>query len=395
MKEKLKEYLDGLFSAVPDTDEVRDMKEELYTGLAERYDDLLGEGLDEQEAYDRVIDGVGDMRELFDELGNQGGPAPAAGEAEAGESSAEGTQAQADELPPESGTSTAGRLADDLQDLVQKVVDATAGFIKGLVSDEGGGEPYLANEIKLTLAEVGRIGLSYVSESITLMPGEGDELVLREYINSSDPSLFATVELSNGAVNIRHGRRQGVFGLRSRVELLLPSSWGGNLALSTVGGSIMGKGVWHLSSLQAKTVSGEVNFEEVEALSVSMGSTSGTVTLGRCVGYMTLHSISGSIRVERAIGGGSFKTTSGSVRVYFDQLSANVDASSVSGGVRLGLPGDASFEFDGRAVSGAIHTAFDDKLAFQRRNKAHGFVGAAPYYTVKASTTSGGIHVND
>ena len=62
MKDKLKEYLEGLFANVPSTAQVQEAKEELLTGMYDRYDDCIAEGLDPQEASDTVVYSVGDLR---------------------------------------------------------------------------------------------------------------------------------------------------------------------------------------------------------------------------------------------------------------------------------------------------------------------------------------------
>jgi lia operon protein LiaG len=370
MQEKIKAYLDSLFTALPDTQDVREAKEELYTGMVERYNDCLAEGMDGQEAYDAVIDSMGDLHEYFDEL---------KGEAEKTQTFDYGKAA-----------------ADAINDVVGKVVNFTSGLVLGLF---GSGEPLgpveLVNTVTFSLENVQSVEVNYISEGLTLLEAPGDQLIVKEYMNRNEEDLFASVNISGGSILIRNGRRQGCFGLRSRIEVLLPKSFQGSLTLGTISGGIKVPGEWRLAALVARTVSGEVEVDAVRAAAIRLATTSGSVRAEKLSGGLDLHAISGSIRVNAAEGGGSFKTISGGVRVQFTDLSGSVDASSVSGGVRLGLPVNASFEFEGRSVSGGIHTDFDDKLTYQRRNKANGFVGEAPYHHVRAVTTSGGVHVND
>lgn len=374
MIEKLRSHLDNLFAALPDTQEVREAKEELYTGMVERYNDYLAEGMDEQEAYDNVIDGIGDLHELFDELKN--------------ENDAQGNASY------EQGKSA----ADSIADFVNQVVDFTSGLVSGLFSKDNSGPlgaMELVNTVTLPLENIKNIEVSYISEAIQLFVAPGEDLIVKEYMNRSEEELFANVNISGGSILVRNGRRQGYFGLRSRIEVYLPKAFEGSLSLTTVSGGVRSAEEWTLASFTARTVSGEVDVNSVSAATIRLSSTSGAVKANYLAGNLDLHSVSGSVRVETAVGSGSFKTTSGGVRINFTELHGDVDASSVSGGVRLGLPQGASFEFDGRSVSGGIHTAFDDMLTFQRRNKAHGFVGSAPFYHVRAASTSGGIHVND
>lgn len=371
MQEKIRNYLEGLFASLPDTQEVRDAKEELYTGMVDRYNDCLAEGMDEQEAYDTVIDSMGDLHEFFDEL-------------------------KGEEKGKDQSFDYGKAAADAINDIVGKVANFTGGLVNGLFgSDTPLGPVELVNTVSLSLDNIQNVEVSYIAEELALLPAPGDQMIVKEYMNRNDEKLFASVNISGGSILVRNGTRQGFFGLRSCIEIYLPASFEGSLTLGTVSGSIRIPDEWKLASLIARTISGDVAVNTVSAATVRLSTTSGSIRAESLSGNLDLHAISGSIRVNAAQGGGSFKTTSGGVRVNFTELHSSVDASSVSGGVRLGLPADAAFEFEGRSVSGSIHTGFDDKLTYQRRNKANGFVGQAPYHHVRAVTTSGGVHVND
>lgn len=376
MIEKLKAYLDGMFVTLPVTEEVQAAKEELLAGMVERYNDYLTEGLDAQAAYDAVIDSVGDIRELFDELGR--------------ESSGEYTKYNYNREAGGKGESSNfnfGAIFDKISDFTS---DVFTGIFSGAPT-----ELQLVNSRTIPLDEISMIDVSYITESLEIFHSQTDQLVVNEYMNRDDASLYAEVSSANGRLSIRNGRRQNILWLRSRIEILIPASWHGSLALSTISGSIVSRDSWALTSMKAKSISGRIDFTSISASMIRLSSTSGSVSLGFGEGTMELHSISGSIKAENARGGGSFKTTAGSVRVNFDALSSHVDASSISGGIRLGIPENASFELDAKSISGSINTAFDESLDYQKRCKAHGFIGSAPFTYVQVSTTSGGIHIND
>lgn len=377
MQDKLKAYLNELFSVLPPSDEVREARDELLDGMLEHYDDCLREGMDEQEAYDKVVDSLGDMRELLDELNTSADGAAYSGQAGA------------------RGDNPFSQIGIEIGDFISSVSNLASGLMSGFFNNAPLAPQQLVNTVTLSLADIRNIEVSYVSEHIALFPATGEELIVREYMNRDEPALFASVSIKDGNILIKNGVRQGVFGLRSHIEVYLPESYAGSLRLTTVGGGVDAAGSWKLAAFTGQTVSGEVNVNSVEAAMIRLSSTSGSVKVARAAGELTLHSVSGSVKVEQAEGSGSFKTTSGGVRVNFTNLNGRVDASSISGGVRLTLPADASFEFDGRSVSGGIYTGFDSQLTFQRRNKAHGFVGEEPYHQVRASSTSGSIHVND
>src|SRR5215211_9021607 len=63
MNEKLVKYLDGVFSQYEDGTAIQELKEELKVNLQERWNDLKGQGYDDETAYKMTIDSIGDVSE--------------------------------------------------------------------------------------------------------------------------------------------------------------------------------------------------------------------------------------------------------------------------------------------------------------------------------------------
>ncbi len=68
MESRIKNYLDSLFSQVPDSQKAREVKQEMLQNLSEKYTDLLAEGKAEEAAYQLTIDSIGDVSGLIAEL---------------------------------------------------------------------------------------------------------------------------------------------------------------------------------------------------------------------------------------------------------------------------------------------------------------------------------------
>ena len=68
MKERLRTFMDELLKDVPKSRKVLELKEELIGNMEERYEDLMGQGYREEDAYQCALDSVGDVRELFREF---------------------------------------------------------------------------------------------------------------------------------------------------------------------------------------------------------------------------------------------------------------------------------------------------------------------------------------
>ncbi len=72
MIKKLRDYVEQLFENAPQTPKVKDLKDELTADVIEKYNDLLIRGKTEEESYNQVITGIGDISELIDQLQGPG-----------------------------------------------------------------------------------------------------------------------------------------------------------------------------------------------------------------------------------------------------------------------------------------------------------------------------------
>ena len=68
MEKKIREYIELIFADAPDCAQTREMKEEMYANVCDRYNDLIKEGKSESAAYNISISGIGDISELIDSI---------------------------------------------------------------------------------------------------------------------------------------------------------------------------------------------------------------------------------------------------------------------------------------------------------------------------------------
>ena len=71
MRNKLRAYIDAIFSQAPQSKKTVEMKEEILQNLTDKYNDLIAEGKSEEAAYNIAIASVGDISELIAELKDQ------------------------------------------------------------------------------------------------------------------------------------------------------------------------------------------------------------------------------------------------------------------------------------------------------------------------------------
>lgn len=69
MEEKIREHVRALFDAYPADAKISELREEMISDLTEKYRDLVKRGFHEQEAYQKVTEGIGNVDELIHAVG--------------------------------------------------------------------------------------------------------------------------------------------------------------------------------------------------------------------------------------------------------------------------------------------------------------------------------------
>lgn len=71
MNDKIRIYVEKLFTDAPRTKKIHDLREELIYNLTDKYNDLIATGQEETAAYNSVISGIGDVNELIASVADQ------------------------------------------------------------------------------------------------------------------------------------------------------------------------------------------------------------------------------------------------------------------------------------------------------------------------------------
>ena len=67
--ETIKSYLEAMFANMPNTPEVKKAKDELFSMMEDKYNELIAEGVNENTAVGTVISEFGNLDELAESLG--------------------------------------------------------------------------------------------------------------------------------------------------------------------------------------------------------------------------------------------------------------------------------------------------------------------------------------
>ena len=68
MKDRIAQYVSEAFEGAPNTRSVQELRDEMISNLYDKYDDLVAKGTAEEDAYETVVSGIGDVSELVRSL---------------------------------------------------------------------------------------------------------------------------------------------------------------------------------------------------------------------------------------------------------------------------------------------------------------------------------------
>lgn len=130
-----------------------------------------------------------------------------------------------------------------------------------------------------------------------------------------------------------------------------------------------------VANLDARTVSGRLNIDQLQTDHASLETTSGALMVGAFTGQLRAKSVSGQMRVKAS------------------RLTGDLELLNTSGGISLSLPADASFQLDSGSVSGRINCDFPVTISgTQNDHGTAGTVGGGKYL-VHIRTVSGKIDI--
>ncbi|MEP7336334.1 MAG: DUF4097 family beta strand repeat-containing protein [Acidobacteriota bacterium] len=224
----------------------------------------------------------------------------------------------------------------------------------------------------------GSINIRNISGDVRVTGYDGQAVVvsgIKEGRNSDKVTIEDQSSGNNVDVRVRYPERCNDCDASVRFEVKVPrgvayrynsiSSVSGNVDVADVSGE-----------LTAKSVSGEVTVKDVS-------------------GAIHASSVSGNVHVGKAGGTVSAKSTSGNVEVEIVSLEGqgNLDFVSVSGNVRVKLPGNLDAEVSLSTMSGDLKTDFPltiEKSKWGSGQKANGRVGSGSR-NLKMSSVSGDL----
>lgn len=365
MNEKIRNHIEMLFFNAPRTRRAFELKEELLSNSEERYQDLIANGVSPEDAFQNVVNSIGNVSELF--LGLE-------------DFAFENTRIPYEKpktMYPIKIVIIVLTILLSITMLSFAVISVFNYNTKSMSPSSIFKETTLVNTQTIALNDINSLSVEYHSDDVLFYYGDTDELVLKEYMNFT-PSNDQLAKLNQNGDHVTIKGAKKNFNINfsfgnnhnSRAEIYLPSSYSGDLKVTNSSGDIDADLSLNLTTLNAESSSGDIIFSNVSADVVNLTSSSGSIrsnsieahsnfAASSTSGDMKLKEVyseniivstsSGSIGIQKAEGNRQISSNSGDIKIS-DGTGDSIVSSS-SGSITLM---NVSGQFDIEANSGDI-----------------------------------------
>lgn len=358
MREKIRVYVETLFSDAAPTIRNADVQQEILQHTLDRYDDLIASGKSEQEAYDEAVGGIGDVSELYEHRQPAEAPKkrdfPAPPTPDAVFAAPQTPQSgKKKKLPGWAialicvgvvvvilALNFAGRAVGGVLRAGGHYIYDNANSYETLDrSGFGSGEDSVtASEL---LTGIDEIEIHWLTGDVYLVESDENGVSFQEDYTGNQEDYRMQYRVSSGKLIIQPCRSRFFSSVdlpRKALTVFLPSGL-------------------TLKNITVETVSANVELMGGSAESLTVSTTSGDITgPGLPAREYDLGTVSGDIALSDLPAGGSSvdcETVSGEVNIDCNAHPDEVSFNSVSGGLCLTLPeGSCRYELDFETVSG-------------------------------------------
>lgn len=375
MKERIQNSVSQKLAAASDEARKAEIVEELSGNLFAKYQDLLAQGVDAEEAYERAMDSLGDVTELVELAG---GPS---------------SRAEFDKAVDAIGTKIRGVASDlkgPMKDAVKGVKNA-AKAAKEPLRDMGRSIAGAVKNLEITVDVDNQHQFVYTvpSEDISgleMRLSNGDvsfklwdqdviQVIERSSRNLDENKHASFLRREDGVLCIEQGSTAVGFvffsfgAFESDFEVFLP------------------RRLWQSVTVYAGN--GDIAFEEgFEVENILISSTNGDTDLGRGMVCRSLSvtSVNGDVEGdEAAIRKVVFRATSGDLDIRFAEMPETMDVKTVSGDISVELPENDGFSLAYHQTSGDLNSEFELTTSLSRHDGVATYKGAeTPQYQVSA-----------
>ena len=370
MREQLRAYVLRLFAQAPDTQRNRELREEILQNTLDRFDDLVAQGVPEENAYTQAVGSIGDVESLLE-------PAPEKKQTHWGAIVLSAVAAvlvivlilflvlrretprQEQDNWVDSLTDWAEDIGEAAGDWGEQVGEDLSGWIDGSYTIAyGNTDQYSVGAGSIPAEGISRVEIYWQAGTVTVAQGEGEAITFTE--SETEEEKYELRYLVEGDQLTIRFAKDGIY--RS-----LPSK---DLTLTLPGA---------LGDLAVDTVSASVEIPALPIQGISLDTVSGNCTVAGDPTVLEWESVSGELTFTGSAMEIQGDSVSGSAAFHLTETPSRFTCDTVSGDVSLTIPGERSFEAKLNTTSGDLRcdlptqTVGKNTLSYEAEGNAAAF----------------------
>ena len=221
-------------------------------------------------------------------------------------------------------------------------------------------------------SEIRNLNIEWVSGSVTVQPGDTDQIQFSESGNFSEDQQMVWYQ-SGDTLTIQFGRTQAFFGIHVNSDK--------DLVVTVPRGHVF-------QELEIDSVSARIDVSDQTAEEMDLENVSGTCFYQNCdTRKMTADTVSGNVTYTGRLEVLKCNTVSADCTLKAVNEPQSLTLDGVSGNLILELPADCGFTADMDSLSGTISSDFETTVSKHRHSHGEGNC------QISASTTSGCIFI--
>lgn len=414
MREKLKDYVNSLFQGAPDTEHIRELREEIMQNTLDRYDDLVAQGCSEDSAFGQAVASIGDVRQLWTQAPTPvrakksrtgwiiGGCVAVAAVA----ALIAGAFAQRSRPSPahyEQNKKTSLDLDDGVEEIVDWAMDLGEDIVEDVMKNTGNfgtinlkydhPEQYTAGPAELAVGEVQEIELNWLSGSVTVEAYDGSVISISE-TEQSDEAMQLHWRQNGKKLEIQpfsHGKHTNVPSKDLLVRI--PASLAENLQsleIDTTSADAFVSGLT-LGTLQFESTSGSLD-AQADCRKLEADTTSGEINFTGTASSVEANTTSGGMRFTGTASEVEIDTVSGGFVLNLTETPDKLSFDSTSGSISLTLPADRGFRAEMDTVSGGWNCAYETQQP-RKHTWTYAGTGSGREAELEFETVSGSVEI--
>ena len=232
----------------------------------------------------------------------------------------------------------------------------------------------LVNTQQWPSSDILSIVADYHNSAIRLLPGQTQEIVLKEYMSEDNSSYYAKTSVLDVELKITSGDRpsQSAVSFTSYMELYIPENFNGAINLHTENGVI--------------------SISSVSAPMITVRSVNGQIGVFNFSGELDCKTDNGGIQLSQCAVKGNFRTENGFIDMGISEILGDITAASSNGVISASLPKTDAFTISAVTDNGSIFNRFTNDWSASD-GILNGTWGINPHNRISLGSNNGTIEL--